>query len=101
MQWGITTQSQLHPINKITCTDWNIYVQVSDSDDDDSDWEASGADTEDMLADWVHSFSREDKQKNAIIMTYHAMHTFHCTKMQAYQKTATAYHMSESTVRNL
>ena len=75
---------------------------MSDSDDsDESDWESSKVDMLDLLEDWVYSFSLEDKQKSVIIMTYHAIHTFHCTKMEAYKKTAHAYHLSESTVRNM
>ena len=58
-------------------------------------------DTQELLENWVHSFNHEERQKDFIIMIYRAIHTFDCTRMEAYQKTASAYHFTESMVRNL
>lgn len=54
-----------------------------------------------VFDEWVDEFDKEDQHKNAIMLTYHAIHTFRCTKMEAYERAGNAYHLSQRTVRKL
>lgn len=54
-----------------------------------------------VFDDWVDEMDKDDQQKNAIIMTYHAIHTFKCTRMEAYEEAGRAFHLSQRTVRKL
>ena len=80
-----------------------LLIQVSDDSDDPEALDSSAilGRATNTLDEWVDEMDVEDQKRNAIIMTYHAIHTFHCTRMEAYEKVGKAYHLSQRTVRKL
>jgi len=53
-----------------------------------------------IFDDWVDEMDKEDQQ-NAVMITYHAIHTFGCSRMEAYKEAGKVYHLSQRTVRKL
>ena len=54
-----------------------------------------------IFDDCVDKMDKEDQQKNAVIVTYHALNTFRCNRMEAYEEVGKVYHLSQTTVRKL
>lgn len=57
-----------------------------DSDASASEGGLFAADATQAFDEWVDELDHEDQQKNAIMMTYHAIHMFNCMKMEAYKE---------------
>ena len=53
-----------------------------------------------IFDDWVDE-TNKDQQKNAVMLTYHAIHTFSCNRMEACEEAGKVYHLSQRTVMKL